>query len=129
VKEVLPHSAFKATDCPGDEIRSWIAAGMPVESEDSDMTSAEFLEAIRGEVFNSVVQKAVEEALQRRGASPHVFVTAKDERGIFVVTSLGLIHVDDPTIFSSMSGGKSLASTPIAVSPEWLTEHLALENL
>jgi hypothetical protein len=30
VDEVRPHSFFKATGCPGAELRAWIAAGMPV---------------------------------------------------------------------------------------------------
>jgi hypothetical protein len=31
--DVKPHSAFKATSCPGDQIRAWLAAGMPVGAE------------------------------------------------------------------------------------------------
>lgn len=30
--EVRPHSFFHPTACPGDELRAWLAAGMPVEA-------------------------------------------------------------------------------------------------
>jgi hypothetical protein len=33
--EVHPHSYYHATSCPGDEIRNWIAAGLPVEGSPS----------------------------------------------------------------------------------------------
>lgn len=31
--EVRPHSDFRATACPGDELRAWLGAGMPVDDE------------------------------------------------------------------------------------------------
>lgn len=31
--EVRPHSSFKATACPGNELRAWIGAGMPLDQE------------------------------------------------------------------------------------------------
>jgi hypothetical protein len=32
VHGVQPHSYFKATDCPGDQLRAWIAAGLPLSA-------------------------------------------------------------------------------------------------
>jgi hypothetical protein len=34
VAGVRPHSSFHSTGCPGDDLRAWIAAGMPVHEED-----------------------------------------------------------------------------------------------
>lgn len=31
--EVRPHSDFKATACPGNELRAWVGAGMPTDGE------------------------------------------------------------------------------------------------
>lgn len=31
--EVRPHSDFKATACPGNELRAWLGAGMPVDAD------------------------------------------------------------------------------------------------
>lgn len=38
-KEVRPHSFFKPTGCPGDELRSWIIRGLPIvpEKEQEDV--------------------------------------------------------------------------------------------
>jgi hypothetical protein len=42
VAEVRPHSSFKATSCPGDDLRGWIAKGMPIQpSEEDDLTDDE----------------------------------------------------------------------------------------
>lgn len=38
VHEVRPHSWFKATGCPGDELRIWIAAGMPTTTSTKPST-------------------------------------------------------------------------------------------
>lgn len=38
VDGVRPHSSFKATACPGDQLRAFIAAGMPTTTEEDDMT-------------------------------------------------------------------------------------------
>lgn len=38
---VRPHSSFKATACPGDQLRAWIAAGMPTQEEDVPLTDDE----------------------------------------------------------------------------------------
>jgi len=45
---VRPHSAFHATACPGDQLRDWVAAGMPLATpkEDDMPLSAEDLKAI-----------------------------------------------------------------------------------
>jgi hypothetical protein len=37
VDEVRPHSSFKATACPGDQLRAFVAAGMPTTTEEDDM--------------------------------------------------------------------------------------------
>ncbi|MGH7376858.1 MAG: peptidoglycan recognition protein family protein [Candidatus Methylomirabilales bacterium] len=34
-REVRPHSSFHATACPGDELRAWIAQGMPASAQPS----------------------------------------------------------------------------------------------
>lgn len=42
--QVRPHSSFHATGCPGEDLRAWIAAGMPIadlSEEDDDMTPAQ----------------------------------------------------------------------------------------
>jgi hypothetical protein len=51
---VRPHSAFHATACPGDELRAWITAGVPVPvptpQEDDDMDEATLRKIVREEV-------------------------------------------------------------------------------
>lgn len=52
-KEVRPHSFFKPTGCPGDELRSWIIRGLPVvkPTEDVlDMDEKKLRQIIREEV-------------------------------------------------------------------------------
>jgi hypothetical protein len=34
VNRVVPHSSFKPTECPGNELRAWISAGMPVQEDE-----------------------------------------------------------------------------------------------
>jgi hypothetical protein len=55
---VRPHSAFHATGCPGDDLRGWIARGMPVAAptpppkKEDDMTTDElhaYLTSDRGQ--------------------------------------------------------------------------------
>ena len=50
-KEVRPHSFFKPTGCPGDELRSWIIRGMPTVPEQKEdvlaMDEKELLALIR----------------------------------------------------------------------------------
>jgi hypothetical protein len=48
---VRPHSAFHATACPGDELRAWITAGVPVpvptpQGDEFDMTEDRLIEII-----------------------------------------------------------------------------------
>jgi hypothetical protein len=53
VSQVRPHSSFKATGCPGDDLRAWIARGMPVSTAatsqegEVDVTKAELVEVLR----------------------------------------------------------------------------------
>jgi hypothetical protein len=50
VREVQPHSFFKATACPGDELRRWIAQGMPVAEDDMNTNELdEYLASKRGQ--------------------------------------------------------------------------------
>lgn len=55
--EIRPHSNFRATECPGDAIRAWVAAGAPrpgvppvtSPEEDDDMPKLELIGAIERE--------------------------------------------------------------------------------
>ena len=46
--EVVPHSQFKPTMCPGDELRAWIQAGMPSVDDHQEVDAVEqrYLDAI-----------------------------------------------------------------------------------
>jgi hypothetical protein len=66
VGETRPHSFFKATGCPGEDLRGWIARGMPVSAaasskEVEDMTKAELVEVLKSALspgFNTVSEWA-----------------------------------------------------------------------
>lgn len=61
VKEVRPHSSFKPTECPGDEIRSWISRGMPVRSwEEEDMTTDELDKYLASDRGRGRLERAVD---------------------------------------------------------------------
>jgi hypothetical protein len=55
--EIRPHSYFRATECPGDAIRAWVAAGAPrpgvppapSPEEDDDMPKLELIGAVERE--------------------------------------------------------------------------------
>lgn len=54
---VRPHSSFKATACPGDELRAWIARGMPIITKEEDMPLNDAdLKAVREVVNTEVVE-------------------------------------------------------------------------
>jgi len=38
VRDVKPHSWFHSTGCPGDDLRGWIAAGLPLTPEEEPLT-------------------------------------------------------------------------------------------
>lgn len=58
VKEVRPHSSFKSTECPGDEIRAWIARGLP--TEDEDMTTDELDRYLASDRGRGRLERAVD---------------------------------------------------------------------
>ena len=59
VDGVRPHSSFHSTGCPGDDLRAWIAAGMPIESED-DVSSADVIAALKSEQGQALLEQAVD---------------------------------------------------------------------
>lgn len=65
VKGVRPHSSFHSTECPGDELRAWIAKGMPTggTTEEDDVTKEELVDVLRAGLspgFNTVSEWAVQ---------------------------------------------------------------------
>ena len=56
-REVRPHSYFHSTGCPGDQLRSWIDAGMPTVPGEEDDELALFTTQTQ---FEKAVEKAVD---------------------------------------------------------------------
>lgn len=120
--------------CPGSarihQLKTVVLPRIFASLMEDEMTKDEFVAALGSAEFNTAVQNAVQEALVAKAASGHVFVTANDDRGVFVVTPLGLLHVDSPSAFSVLSGGKPLGApgAALVVTPQWLTNHMAVEG-
>lgn len=63
-KEVRPHSWFKPTECPGDQLRSWIVQGMPVVEEDNGVSQADVIAALRSKEGQREIERAVTRILR-----------------------------------------------------------------
>jgi hypothetical protein len=65
-KEVRPHSFFKPTGCPGDQLRSWINKGMPVvsEQEDKGVSQADVIAALQSKEGQREIERAVTRILR-----------------------------------------------------------------
>lgn len=64
VKRVRPHSDFKPTGCPGDELRLWIENGMPVEDETMP-TIDDFDAYLASDRGQARLRKAVDELMSQ----------------------------------------------------------------
>jgi hypothetical protein len=138
-----PWTPSAGKECPGPrriaQLRSTVLPRIFATidpGQEDEVTKQEFLEALASAEFNAAVQKAVEEALvaQHKPAPGFVLVTAgnlapEGAKGVFAVTPLGLVHLDNPTVFARMTGGAKLdTNAAVMVHPDWLVEHLAHEN-
>lgn len=94
-EEVRPHSFFKATACPGEDLRAWIAAGLPVAhppQEEPDMTTEELLDALDSDRGQAALRKAVTHVL-RVAVGPD---DGKTPAGVYfdgLAARVGEIHV------------------------------------
>lgn len=64
VDGVRPHSSFHSTACPGDDLRAWIAKGLPAPAQEDDMTRDELLDALESDRGQKALEKAVTRILR-----------------------------------------------------------------
>jgi hypothetical protein len=62
---VRPHSWFHPTGCPGDDLRSWIARGMPIIPKGDGVSQADVINALKSEEGQRLLESAVDHLMSQ----------------------------------------------------------------
>jgi hypothetical protein len=98
VSAVRPHSWFKPTACPGDDLHGWLGRGMPIAQpappKEDDMTQAELLDALESDRGQAALRKAVTEVARAGFGGLHPDATGPQIRPsqAWLFDTVGEIH-------------------------------------
>lgn len=133
--DVRPHSWFKATACPGDEIRRWLSAGRPVDGGPHPTVHETLRRGARGAVVVHMQELLVAAGhdLSHVGGADGQFGpgTERELRAYQAARGLAVDGICGPVTWTSLHGGGSRVHEPgreeAVVSPsagdeEWGTE-------
>jgi len=112
---VRPHSSFKATACPGDELRDWLQKGMPVQREEPEMTPEEFTTAMESSRVQAAIARAVAAPLKKATPLGILLIRKTGEAAVYADMGSHLVHLDNLTRFGVVSGAESVADAVVEI--------------